>query len=101
MCQDANPHVGDRIQPYRSDGESLVSHNFTRNRGKDREIGNCANGFLEEATGDFGLESKAGKKKKKTKRAEREFWAEELQRSGGQKGNTCEVPRRFSLMGPQ
>lgn len=69
MCQDANPHVGDRIQPYRSDGESLVSHNFTRNRGKDREIGNCANGFLEEATGDFGLESKAGKKKKKNKKS--------------------------------
>lgn len=71
MCQDANPHVGDRIQPYRSDGESLVSHNFTRNRGKDREIGNCANGFLEEATGDFGLESKAGKKKNKKQKEQR------------------------------
>lgn len=99
MCQDANPHVGDRIQPYGSDDESLVSHNFISNRGKDREIWNCANGFLEEVTGDFGLESKAGKKKKK--RAKREFWAEELQRFGGQKGNTCEVPRRFSLMGAQ
>lgn len=65
MCQDANPHVGDRIQPYGSDDESLVSHNFISNRGKDREIWNCANGFLEEVTGDFGLESKAGKKKKK------------------------------------
>lgn len=68
MCQDANPHVGDRIQPYGSDDESLVSHNFISNRGKDREIWNCANGFLEEVTGDFGLESKAGKKKKKEQR---------------------------------